>query len=120
MTEETVKIHFHITKEITDSLTWDDLDTIELARDGELKSHQLRSFLARFMVGEDLKPLPHDKAKKALGKVAVNQIKDVMQQFSDALVAGAIPPPNGRQSRSHSEASSEATLPDGAATSEQP
>lgn len=120
MPNEVIKIHFHITKESAEALTWEDLDILEMARNGEVTNRQIRSLLARFMVDDDLKILPHDKATKLLGKVSVSQIKDVMQQFTEVLAGAAVPNGNGRPSNSPTEAPSAETSQAGVVILQQP
>ena len=95
-------------------LTWEEYETIELAQEGDVKMRRLRPLVARFMVGEDNQPLPHPQALAILGKLPMDEVKDVFEQFASAMKESAVPNANGRQLNSASEASLTPPSPTGA------
>lgn len=99
--DENVKIRFMFGK---NRMTWDDLNTIELLREGAASSLRLMQLAARFMVDEKNQYLSHDKAQKVLGGLNENDIKDVIAKFVEALNDTAVPPTNAPTSKQPSEA----------------
>lgn len=108
--DEPVKIRFMFGK---NRMTWDDLNTIELLREGAASSLRLMQLAARFMVDEKNNYLPHDKAQKVLGALNEDDIRDVIAKFTEALNNAALPPTNAPASNSHSEAGADSALPAG-------
>ncbi|TXH55819.1 MAG: hypothetical protein E6Q97_07960 [Desulfurellales bacterium] len=94
-THEALKIHFHMNEEAINALTWEEYEALELAQDGQMKLYKVRPLLARFMVDDSGTPLDHQQAMKLLGKLAMNQIKDVLEGFMNALKEKAVPKENG-------------------------
>ena len=78
---------------------------------------RLRPVVARFMVDENDKPLLHSQALTILGKLPMSEVKDIFEQFANAMKEGAVPNGNGRQSNSDSEAASTPPSPIGAGQS---
>jgi len=98
-------INFHLSEDVVNQLTWEEYEAFERAQDGEsIKLYQLRPVLARFVVDENKKPIPHEKAMKQLGKVSMPQIKDVVTAFMSSLSNSAIPKGIGNSSNSPLEA----------------
>ena len=95
-------------------LTWEEYETIELAQEGDVKMRRLRPVVARFMVDENNQPLPHTQALAILGKLPMDEVKDVFEQFANAMRESAIPNGSGRQSSLASEASLTPPSPTGA------
>jgi hypothetical protein len=95
-------IRFLINKD-TMGLTWEEYETIELAQEGNVKLRNLRPLVARFMVDEASKPLPHKAAMAELGKLPLDEINDVFTKFADAMRDTAIPKANGTLSAQPSE-----------------
>lgn len=81
-------IRFKFDGTMQDNLTWDDLEILESGKVGASKN-----ILARFVVDENQKPVPEDKAKKMLGALKVAQIQNVMAQFMTLINDAAINPP---------------------------
>ena len=86
-------------------MTWEEYETIELAQEGDVKMRRLRPVVARFMVDENNQPLPHPQALAILGKLTMDEVKDVFEQFANAMRESAVPNETGRQLNSASEAS---------------
>ena len=76
-------------------LTWEDYETIEMAQDGVVKMHRLRPLVARFMTGENGQYLPHKQAMDVLGKLPLDEVKDVFQKFTQAVQDAAVPNASG-------------------------
>lgn len=108
--DEPVKIRFMFGSK---RMTWDDLNTIEMLREGAASSLRLMNLAARFMVDEKNNYLSYDKAQKILGALNEDDIKDVIGKFVEALTNAAIPPTNAPASNSRSEAGAESALPAG-------
>ena len=79
-------------------LTWEEYETIELAQEGEVKMRRLRPLVARFMVNENNEPLPHAQAVATLGKLPMDEVREVFEAFINAMKEAAIPNDKGRQS----------------------
>jgi hypothetical protein len=84
-------------------LTWEEYETIELAQEGNVKLRNLRPLVARFMVDEASKPLPHKAAMAELGKLPLDEINDVFTKFADAMRDTALPNTKGDSSKPLSE-----------------
>ena len=95
-------------------LTWEEYETIELAQDGDVKMRRLRPVVARFMVDEKDQPLPHSQALAILGALPMEEVKDVFEQFANAMRESAVPNASGRPLNSDSEASLTPPSPTGA------
>jgi hypothetical protein len=106
------QIRFVINRNKT-GLTWEEFETIELAQEGDVKMRRLRPLVARFMVDESGQPLPHEQAIKVLGKLPLDEVKDVFQKFAEAMTNSAVPLANRTPSSSPSAANSAAPSPDG-------
>ena len=91
----------------------EEYEAIEMAQEGEVKLYRLRPLMARFMVDENRKPLPHDAAKKILGKIPMGEFSNVTMQFVDAFKDSAVPPPSGEPLKSPLEAPSVPLSPAG-------
>ena len=87
----TIKLHFHFSDTLVNDLTWEEYETFETAQDGDLKLSRLRPLMARFMVDEKLKPIPHPTALKTLGKVPMNEIQFVIKDFMSSIMDAAVP-----------------------------
>jgi hypothetical protein len=96
------QIHFHFTQDTLKSLTTDDYEAFERANDGELRIYRLRPVMARYMVDEQLQPIPYNVAYKSLN-MPMQEFIPVMQSFFEALNGAAVPNGNGRPSKSLSE-----------------
>lgn len=93
-------IKFHISEEQVKTLTWEDYESIERAQDGDVKMYLLRPLLARFVVDDNLSPLPHDQALKSLAKVPLTEVPNIIRGFMDVLKERAIPKASGEPSAS--------------------
>jgi hypothetical protein len=111
-----MQIYFHISENLVNELTWEEYEAFEGAQDGKIKLSQLRPLIARFMVDEAQKPLPHAAAMKQLAVLPVAQIKDVFQKFSESLTGAAVPNVNGSSSKLPSEAAQPSESPAGSVT----
>lgn len=91
------KIHFRIDRNTLDqTLTADDLETIELAQEGEqVKSYRIKRMAARFMVDEEGKPLTYKQANAIMGQLTVKELGDALRQFAEVMMETAIPPQTG-------------------------
>jgi hypothetical protein len=98
-------IRFQINKDKT-GLTWEEYETIELAQEGDVKMRRLRPLVARFMVDEQGQPLPHKDAVDILGRLPLDEIKDVFAKFTEAMTTSAVPLASGTTSTSPSLANS--------------
>jgi hypothetical protein len=108
-----MQIHFHINENLVNELTWEEYEAFEGAQDGKIKLSQLRPLLARFMVDEAQRPLPHASAVKQLGTLPLAEIKEVFQKFSEALTGAAVPNLSGKPSSLPSEAAQPSESPAG-------
>ena len=91
-----MEIHFHLGVNTVNTLTWEEYETFERLQDGEaLKLYRLRPVLARFVVDDNNLPVSHADAMKALGKVSMPQIKDVVAQFMANLKDSTVPKVSG-------------------------
>jgi hypothetical protein len=104
------EINFLVTKDVFESLSLEEYEAFERAQDGEVKLYQMRPVLARFMVDEKNKPVPHTQAMKVLGKLPVSKLRETMEKFMEAMKAGTLPLPTGEPSSSPSEASPQTSL----------
>ena len=102
-------IKFNITKELIQELPEKDYEVIEMAQDGEVKLYKLRPLLARFVVDENDKPMPHPAAMKLLGEIPLTQWGDVVNQFASALKGSTVPNTSGNSLNLPSEPASEAS-----------
>jgi hypothetical protein len=78
----------------TDLLTLDDM----IALESGFNARTMRDVFARFVVDEKGKSPPEAEARAAVGKLTLKELKDVAQQFSEAMKdmqASAVPPPSG-------------------------
>lgn len=94
-------------------LTWDDLETIEKLFSGEASTAGLKSLAARFMADDKDQYLPHEQAVKALGKLAADDIQDVLKRFVEAINGAAVNPQSGNGSNLPFVAGQAETLPHG-------
>lgn len=85
-------INFKFDGSIRDVLTWDDLEIIEETQETG-RVGKAKNILARFVVDEQGKPVPHDKAKKLLGSLTITQIETTLASFSKLLQGEAVSPP---------------------------
>ncbi len=90
-----MKIRFHVSAEQAQSLSIEEYETIERARDGAVRMYQLRPVLARFMVDEEGKPVEHEQAMKTIGALPASEIGNLMTAMSDALSEAAVPKGSG-------------------------
>ena len=90
-------------------LTWEEYEAIEMAQDGELKMRQMRPLVARFMVDDKGQPIAHKQAMATLGKLPMEEVRDVFTKFADALKDAAVPNGSGSSSLPPSEASTPAS-----------
>ena len=81
-------IQFKLDGTIKETLTWDDLETLESGKIGAAKN-----VLARFVVDESGNPVDFETAKKILGKLPISQIEKVMGDFMNVMTGTALPPP---------------------------
>lgn len=89
------QIHFHMREDLINALTWEEYEALELAQEGELVLHRIRPLLARFVVNDENIPVDHKAAMRLIAKVPMDQIKDVIAAFLDALKEKAVPKENG-------------------------
>ena len=108
-----MQIRFYINKSLLESMAEEEYEAIEMAQEGEVKLYRLRPLMARFMVDENRKSLPHDAAKKILGKIPMGEFSNVTMQFVDAFKESAVPNESGSLSNLPLEASSQAPSPVG-------
>lgn len=107
-------IHFLINEKSIEGMTWEEFETFERAQEGDMKLHQLRPILARFLTNGNDKPMPHAKAMKVLGELPIPKIKEAIEAFVAALKDNAVPKVSGDSSSSPLEASpAESESPDG-------
>ena len=92
------QIQFLITEAQVNNMTWEEYEAFEFAQEGETKLNKLRPVIARFMVDENNKSVPFDKAMKLLGKIPIPKIKETIQLFTDTLRNRTIPKANGTPS----------------------
>jgi len=88
---------FHFTEAVVNSMTEEEYEALERAQDGDVKMYLLRPLLARFMANDDLTPMDHAQAMKLIGKMPLLSIKDVIQEFMDAMKEKAVPKENGER-----------------------
>jgi len=75
-------------------LTLDDM----IALESGFNARTMRDVFASFVVDEKGKSPPEAEARAAVGKLTLKELKDVAQQFSEAMKdmqASAVPPPSG-------------------------
>ncbi len=92
--QDVQRIRFHLSEERINSLTWEEYEVIESMQDGDLKLYRLRPVLAKFVVDENQKPVPIPQALKQIGKVPINQLKQVLESFTLDLQEGTVPKEN--------------------------
>ena len=110
--DKPVKVRFYFDRN-QKRMTWDDLNTIEMMREGNVSTRGLMALAARFMADEHNNYLPHDKAMKVLGGLNEDDIKSVLAQFTEAMQGAAVPNTNGSDSNSTSKVGLEEKLPVG-------
>lgn len=109
-----VKIRFLFDSEIRRKrMTWDDLTTLELMREGEVSPRGVKLLAAHFMVDERHQPIEEAKALKILGRLTEDEIEDVLNTFSEAILEAAVPKVKGNGSNSPSEVGLVETPQDG-------
>lgn len=102
------EIHFLITEQSVNSMTWEEYEAFERAQEGNVKMYQIRPILARFMVnGDGVSPIPLKQAMKILGELPMPKIQETITIFGNALRDGTIPNGNGGPSKLPLEAASE-------------
>lgn len=113
--DKPVKIRFYFENQQQNRkrLTWDDLNTVEMMREGEVSARGLMALAARFMADEKNNYLPHEKAMKILGGLNNEDIQSVLKQFTEGMEQAAVPNMNGSASNLTPKAGSEGTLPAG-------
>src|SRR5215216_1614869 len=112
--DKTVKIRFLIDRStLNKRMSWDDLETIEMMREGESSPRRLKTLAAHFMADDAGNYLPEDKALKILGSLTGDEISDTLKKFTDALQESAVSPQSGSASNSLLRVGSEGALPDG-------
>jgi hypothetical protein len=94
-------------------LTWEEYEAIELAQEGTVKLRLMRPLVARFMVDEQGQPITHKRALDILGKLPLEEVRDVMMKFSEALRDSAVPSPSGDSLRQPLEATPTSESPAG-------
>jgi hypothetical protein len=99
------EINFFVSKDIFESLSLEEYEAFERAQDGDVKLYQMRPVLARFMVDEKNKAVPHAQAMKVLGKLPVSKLRETMEKFMEAMKVSTVPNASGEPSSSPSEAS---------------
>ena len=104
------EVNFLVTKDIFESLSLEEYEAFERAQDGDVKLYQMRPVLARFMVDEKNKAVPHAQAMKVLGKLPVSKLRETMEKFMEAMREGTVPNVTGGPSSSPSEASPQDSL----------
>lgn len=92
--DKPVKVRFYFDKQ-NKRMTWDDLNTLEAMRDGDVSARGLMSMAARFMADDNNNYLDHAKAMKVLGGLNEDDIKSVLEQFTQAIQGAAIPNTSG-------------------------
>lgn len=110
--DKPVKIRFYFDK-TQKRMTWDDLNTLEMMREGDVSTRGLMALAARFMADANNKYLLHEKAMKILGGLNEDDIKAVLQQFTEAMQGAAVNPTNGNPSNLRSEAGQATGFPAG-------
>jgi hypothetical protein len=94
-------------------LTWEEYEAIEMAQEGELKLRRMRPLVARFMIDEQGGSIPHKQALDILGKLPLEEVKDVFTKFAEALQDTAVPKASGNSLNSPSEATPPSGFPGG-------
>ena len=89
------KINFVIDGKVVEKMPEEDWEAIERAQDGDVKLYLLRPFFSKFLVDEQGKSIPYAQAFKMLGKVPLDDWKDIIQSFTDALQNASVPKANG-------------------------
>jgi len=84
-----MEVKFAFTESAQDSLTWEDIETLESGNIGKA-----RSILARFVVDDSEKPVPFDDAMSTLGKLKISEIQGVLENFAKLMSEQAVNPPN--------------------------
>ena len=84
-----MQIKFVVTDSLNE-LTWDEWNSLEQG-----VSKEAKSILARYLVDDDDKPIPHAEALKILGSVKLKDLADVTGKFWKALRENAVNPPTG-------------------------
>jgi len=98
-----MKIHFHISQERFEELTWDaQIAMQDFQRGAEADLRGLRDMLAPFMQDEDGKWLEYEQAIGILGRIRTKETKQMVADFSMALKDFSIPKGTGNSSTSQS------------------
>lgn len=106
-------IHYVIdTKTLNQTLTADDIETIELFREGEqVGSYRIKRMAARFMVDENKQPIPYKSALKIYGALTAEEYGEALQKFMEAMAETAIPKESANNSTSPLPASTQTSAP---------
>ncbi len=94
--EQQLTLRFRVTKERMEELPLDSAIALEDMQLGEnVHLRTMRDLFAHFLTAEDGAYLPDAEAQRCLGKLRINELKEVGKQFSDAVKEGVIPPASG-------------------------
>ncbi len=94
--DPTITLRFRVTKERMEELPLDSAIALEDMQLGEnVHLRTMRDLFAHFLTAEDGAYLPDAEAQRRLGKLRINELKEVGKQFSDAVKEGVIPPASG-------------------------
>lgn len=104
-----MEINFYITENAVNELEVKDYEALERAEDGDAKLYRLRPVICHFMVDENNKPIPYEKALKISEKMKLKDAMEFVQKFFEAVKERAVPKANGSLSKSPTEALSESS-----------
>jgi hypothetical protein len=82
-----MNVNFAFTESAQDSLTWEDIETLE---SGNIS--KARAILARFVVDDNKNPVPFDDAMSTLGKLKISEIQGVLESFAKLMSEEAVNP----------------------------
>jgi hypothetical protein len=101
---------------IKQTLTGEDIETVELFQEGEqVGTYRLKKMAAKFMVDDAGAPVPYKQAIKIFNQMNAEEYSEGLMQFVQAMVDVALPKGSGMPLNSHSEVTSpkQAASPDG-------
>lgn len=109
-------INFYITEQSVNDMDIVEYEAFERAMDGDVKLYRLRPAIARFMVDENNRPIPHAQALKISDKLKVKDVKDFLGKFFQVMQDSAVKKTRESELKSPSEEVSTSLSPVGSQT----
>lgn len=90
--------YFDISEASINSISVEDFEAFERARDGDFKMYLLRPAICRFMADEKGRQIDFDIALKITSKFSMNEMKSFVEQFFNSMKNTAVPNVNSSPS----------------------